>query len=520
MMDSMASGAERLKAVRERYDESMKSIASESGAVGLMAEAMDRVVQDLLRFEDSGWIELGALDYANQKGLSLKNAKEVTKYLEEQTKLMGGLLGRGLRLKNNHIFGKGYRFEKVDGSKIEPRFQKVIDDPDNWDTVFSPSAMKELNRILFTSGNLFVIYDEKEKLFDRLSIDLNVQEAISYQENKSRLKYVLRSYTEQNDIGGGGEKVVKEWIPTLSYKTRLKAKKTALPKTLKAPGETNGVKVRQDAVIIEKRVNKDNGDVWGVADAFSAAPYAALYASYLRDGAKLQNALAAISFLVKVKTETAARSAGAKISNARVGDAAIVGPNTEIQSMPRAGSIDLYEGRPIQAQVAAALDVSVTGLASDPGIGGSYASENALSQPEQLAALSRQEDLSDFFSQLFRAMGLTDGTINFHRLDSDPVHRQMQSIGLARVLGGIDQAEYRTRSLELLDIEAQSSEMPEPDEFTGSKASTLADALDANSDAVAQGNPIASQGNSGAVGALDDDGNNDAANSDRDAGTN
>src|SRR5690606_15750940 len=104
----------------------------------------------------------------------------------------------------------------------------------------------------------------------------------------------------------------------------------------------------------------------------------------------------------------AANSAGAKVQSGKIGSAAITGPDTEITQLPRAGAINLYEGRPLQAAVANALDVSVSALTSDSGTGGSYASESALSQPEQLAVLSRQSELKTFFGKLFRALGAQD----------------------------------------------------------------------------------------------------------------
>ena len=114
----------------------------------------------------------------------------------------------------------------------------------------------------------------------------------------------------------------------------------------------------------------------------------------------------------------------------------------------------------------------------------------------------------------------TDVRINFARLDSDPIHRQFQSLGLARTLGGINQQEYRNRSLELLDIEPTTTELPEPDEFTGSKYATLAGQIEAglaDDPDNREGDPIASQGNSGDVGSLSDD--NSARDDDDNAGT-
>jgi hypothetical protein len=506
-----------LKITQERYRKQVEDIAGfGDSATDALVEAFSGVVNDLLKLEDDGWTAINnAFGSEDRKGMSLEDVKKVTKYLEKQTKLMGGLLGRGLRLKNNHVFGRGHSYKAnltgLDGGKLKTWVENFIHDEDNWSGIFSQGALKELNRILFTSGNLFVMYDSKYKTIDRLAIDINIVGAVTYADNKSRIKYILRSISKNDEIGGMGTSDSIEYVPTFTYLTRLRKERRSLPKSLPGGGADSGkrIPVNQTAVIIEKRVNKDNGETWGVPDAFGAAPWAVLYSTYIKDGAKLQNALAAISYIVKAKTEIAARTAGAKLSQGKVGATAIGGPDTEISQVPRSGAVNLYEGRPIQAQAAAAMDVSVTGLAADPGLGGSYASESALSQPEQLAALSRQQDFVDFFRQIFSAIGAAGAVIDFNRLDVDPIHRSMQSIGIARELGFIHREEGRNRAVELLDIDPVSSDLPDPDEWTGSKvASLLLQSDDDNVDSSSGGSSaIASQGNSGSVGSLDSNGN-------------
>lgn len=505
--------------IKNRYDEAthkLAEVAGEGFEVQVLREQFAAVVQDLMRFEDENWVKMFGNLENSEKGFTLQDLRELVPYLEKQTKILQDLLGRGLRLKNNHVFGRGCMFDRANGDAIPPRFQRIIDDPDNQELIFSPTALKQLNRIIFTSGNLLVMYNKKTKKFGRLSIDTNVENYLSRDEDPTRLKYILRKWESRDDVATGESSQKMEWVPTSSYDGSID-RPVKYPRFIKYGGKN--VTVNQDAVVIVKTFNKDNGETWGVPDAFGAAAPAHIYASYTRDQAMLTHALAAISFVVKAKTQAAAKSAGAKLQNGKVGQAAITGPETQVQSMPRAGSINMYEGRPLAARVASALDVSVTGITSDTGTGGSYASENALSAPEQMSALSRQEDFINFFAEVFRVMG-TDVRINFARLDSDPIHRQFQSLGLARTLGGINQQEYRNRSLELLDIEPTTTELPEPDEFTGSKYATLAGQIEAglvDDPDNREDDPIASQGNSGDVGSLSDD--NSARDDDDNAGT-
>ena len=511
-MSSVA--ARRIRASHDKVHQELAETLGLETQNKIILEAYSQAVQALLSSEDEGWTLLTEALGKESKGLSLADAQNITTHLEKMTKLQGGLLGRGLRLKNNHVFGRGFKFERKDG-EIQARFRKIIDDPDNQESVFGIAAAKELNRILYTSGNLFLLYHksgERARKFQRLSVDMNIQNWLADDNDETYIKYYLRTWTTRDDLSVSGVPAVhQEWVPTARYD----ATNPKYPASITV-GEDR-VPVNKQAVIIDKRINKDNGEIWGVADAFSAAPWATLYANYLRDGAKLFHALAAISYLVKAKTERAAKSAGAKLSSGKVAQAAIMGVDSEITAMPRSGAQNLYEGRPIQAQVASNLDVSTTGLASDPGPGGSYASESALSQPEQMAALSRQEDFTDLYATIFRVMGATDIYVDWARLDSDPIHRTQSSLVLARINGGINQQEFRDRSLELLDITPTTTELPEPDEWTGAKplASEQDGALMDDPDADNGGVP--GQGQSGAIpGGLDDSGN-DAANSDRDA---
>ena len=428
--------------------------------------------------------------------------KEVAKQAKDMTK-MNAFMGHALRVKTNHIFGRGFAFDlKPPASKeaIAPRHQKIIDDAENQRVIFSPTAMKNLNRILWNTGNLFVLYNEKEREFSILSVDKAITpEFIHFDDNPSRLKYFKRSYTRRRDINTKAVKApetVEEWVPVLEYKEYKKRRGEKIPGIINVGGQDEIVNT--DCVVIDLRLNKDEDEMWGVPDSFAAIPWAWASAEYIKDGSKLLKAYAAIAYQIKTKGEAGKKAAGAAIASGKVGGSAVTGLDTEISQVNRASAVDLYTGRPIQAMFASAVDLSVTSVTNDTGKGGAYGSEQVLTTPELLAALSRQEEFSGFFARLFRAMGI-EGRISWPSPSQDPVHRQLQSLGLAYTLGGIFQEELRIKSLELLDIEGDPTELPEPNAFTGSKIASLS--VDPDPDAE---DPIPAQGNSGAVGALAD----------------
>lgn len=498
---------QQARAIRERsrrMDEKMSETSGATEMIELLKENYSALTRDVLKFEDQFWGPLVGWSLT-EKGFSLEEIQKIAVYAEKQVKT-NALLGRGLRLKNNHVFGRGFIYESADGS-IKPRFQSIIDDPDNQEVLFSSTALKKNNRILFNSGNLFVIWNERTKKFSRAAIDIHIQNVITYDDDPERVKYYLHSYSVRDDVSGQPEKEIQEWVPTSTYKV---ANRADIPDYIGVNGKQ--VRVSRERVIIDLRVNNDSGEVWGVPDCLSALPWAWAAGEYLRDGAKLIKALATLAYQIKAKTESAQKRAAAQIARAKVASTAISGPDTDITAMPKGNAVDLYTGRPLQAQVASALDVSVTSLTGDTAKGGSNGAESTLSLPEQLSALSRQEDFAGFLARCFQAMGAKDIRINFAKLSTDPLHRQGQTALLFRSQGGISQQEFRRIGLEILDIEGDEEELPKPDDWTGTKASTFADP-EADDDST---DPNARQGNTGVAGSLADD--NELRDTDANAG--
>lgn len=493
----MSELGENVNKLAETMEREILEELGDAAKVDFLLENYRQVTRSILAFEQGfdGW--MNGID--GDKGFTLEEIKQITTYAEKQSKT-NALLGRGLRLKNNHVFGRGFEFEfpaerRNSNGKIPPRFQAIIDDPENQEVLFSATAMKKNNRILFTSGNLFVIFNKRTRKFSRLTIDRGIQGYITYDDDPERIKYYLRSYDVQDDLNPtySSKTRVQEWIPVSTYADSVGNR---------IPSRIGDYPVNRDCVIIDLKVNNDAGEIWGVPDVLSALSWAWASSEFAKDSSKLLKALATLAYQVKAKTQAAQSSAGAKLATGRVAGVAITGPDTEISQIPRANAVDMYTGRPLQANVAAALDVSVTALTADTGKGGSSAAESTLSLPETLAAISRQEDFNHFFRKVFAAMGLPGGQINYKKISVDPIHRQAQSAALLFTTGAINQVEYREIALELMDIVGNKFDLPEANEFTGAKQyENVNNAVDSG----ASNDPIARQGNSGNVGSITDD---------------
>lgn len=476
-----------------------------------LVENHNAAIQALLSLdnEDAGWLPWQQYFSEEKNMFSLTQTKEVALKVEEFTKT-NPLLGQGLRLRTNYALGRGFDFEYSRG-ELPPRFKRIIADAENEAAVFGNTAYRKHNRSLYTGGNLFAIWDTETRKVSIVPLD-KVTNRVSHDLDRSQLKYIQVTYNRENDLSEDTANAapIVEWIPTDGYWISNNRGASLAGVRLPAPTgyKTKTIAVSHKKVIIDLRVNRGENDVWGIPDAFAAVPWAWASSEYLKDGGKLLKALGAIALHVKAKTITAAKNFGARVERNRVGGTAITGPDTEVSVMPRGNAVDLYTGRPIQSMVASALSVSVTALTSDTGKGGSYGSETTLQLPELLATLARQEEFADWTRRIFAVMGIEDGNQNFRPTSVDPAHRIAQTALVYRTGGAINQEEFRGIALEQLAIVGDPSKLPQPDEFTGSKYTTLRDAIVA--DALADPDlvvtdPNPRQGNSG-VGSLTDPG--------------
>jgi hypothetical protein len=147
--------------------------------------------------------------------------------------------------------------------------------------------------------------------------------------------------------------------------------------------------------------------------------------------------------------------------------------DTDLVAMPKAGQVDLGDGDRIASYVAAALGVSLTALLSTAGAaGGSYGAEASLGDPALNDALSRQAIWERYYARVLRVMGLKDDSgvqIRFHKMSEDPAYRTLSGLVLAFQTGAINQEEFRTAVLELMDVKKTTDELPKPNAFTGAE---------------------------------------------------
>jgi hypothetical protein len=371
----------------------------------------------MLAADDVGWVKLGTTSDEDGQ-FSLDQLKGISKQLQEWT-TTNPLLSRGNEIRCSYLFGTQYEVSTEDAeSTISKRAQSAIDHPINQAAVFSQSALIAAERARYTDGNVFALYDQGTQRFQMIPFK-QISDSMYNPSDPGEVWYFQRTYTARvinAKTGNLNNKEVKEWYRSDAYKPRSGKYLTVI----------NGRPVVENKVIVDSRVNRPIGQTWGLPDSFAAAPWALTYSKYLSDGAKVLASLAEWTWQLKPSTKKAGDQAGAKIKSGS-GVAGTVITDMEVKSLPEAKAVDLSTGRPLAAQVASALGISVVILLSDPGQSGAYGTAQTLTDPTIRTMVARQELLTDFLLRCLHLIGITKPTILWAKMAPDPDFREMQT---------------------------------------------------------------------------------------------
>lgn len=475
----------------------MASILAENEILRESYEAAAAAILSL-QVDDVGWAPLNAMK--EHDGFAIHHLHEIYRQAKLQTK-GNPLLKRGFTLRCSYVWGRGIDIV----GNVPPRFQAKIDK--NYDVLFSQSAFITNERALFNAGHFFLAYDKGKDL----AYPISFAEITNFASNPDRPTDVWYYQWTHHPVDPATNLPVKEavveWLPV----AETQSKGPLLP-------QITNQSVNRNIVIIDVRVNRDEDEVWGVPDVLPAMAFAWAHAEYLRDGSKLLKALSTIAWKVVSKSKGNSTAAAVKMAGAKgAGATANMTSDTDLVAMPKSGQVDLGDGDRIASYVAAALGVSLTALLSTAGAaGGSFGAEASLDTPSQNDALSRQNIWSDFYRRVLRVMGIKDDAVRvaFKSISEDPTYRTLTGAALAFQTGAINQTEYRNLVLDRLDVKPTTTDLPQPNEFTG--AQTVNPDLPAENSLKiakmgqdnqlkiaaqnAKAKAVPSQGNSGAVG--------------------
>ena len=244
------------------------------------------------------------------------------------------------------------------------------------------------------------------------------------------------------------------------------------------------------------------------------------YTRFIQNSASLVESYNKIAFKFSQKASQApATAASIAAAPAQVGGVASMGLSDSLTAMPAIGSqVSFQNGRPIAALAASAVGVSVVALLSDPGAAGSsYGAAQTLDLPTVRVMSVWQDSWVEFYREILEGMGADKDTleISFPSIETDVPYRQITSLSQAFQMGGLHREEYRGSLLSVLDIPNARpvDELPEPDQFNAAHPIPLKKEEDAADDKAQDdeednlNDPLARQGNSGAVGTVQHDSN-------------
>lgn len=358
-----------------------------------LREAYSGTANAILSAEDVGWVKLGVSAH-DMNQIGLPEAKQVAQKLHGYRE-SNPLLTRGFEVRASYLLSSGYEIGTEDAQgKITPQQWNLI--AKNQDSVFGMEAMERLEAERYCAGQVFVLYHRGEKRFQHISFQ-EIAGIIYDPDDSSKIRYVRRDWSAVM-VGPDGATVPTErrvWYPASTYD----APEGGYVQVI------DGVRVDDTKRMLVDRVNIQAGGNLGLPDSFAAAPWALAYSAYLSDGSKVLAALAEWAWLVKPKKRNPAERAAATVRSER-GAGGTLFTDMDVQAMPTKNAVDLKTGRPLAAQVASALGISIVLLLADPGESGAYGTAQTLSDPNRRTMEARRERNTAFLLHCLELLGV------------------------------------------------------------------------------------------------------------------
>lgn len=412
-------------------------------------EAYSDSARAMLQAEDVGWQKLGVSN-SDITQISLIESKQVSKRLHGYAET-NPLLSRGREIRNSYLFSGRYKIGTDDAkTKISPQQFNLINKQKNQDNVFSMEALEKLEGERYAAGQVFVEFDRTKREFQQISYQ-QIGDLIYNPDDPAEVWYVLREWTAIM-IGADGQTTPVEnkvWYPVSTYEpdngfaTRI-----------------NSIRVDANKRMILDRVNVQPGGNLGIPDCFAAAPWALAYSSYLSDGSKVLAALAEWAWLVKPKKQNPAERAAATVRGER-GVAGTLFTDMEVSAMPTSNAVDLETGRPLAAQVASSLGISLVVLLADPSQGGGYNVAASLSDPNRRTMEARRERNTAFLLHCLTLLGIKNPEIQWPKMTPGTDKEEMELTMMAWGSGLFHEDEVRQPLADLAHITITHTEPPE-----------------------------------------------------------
>lgn len=414
-----------------------------------------------LEIDNIGWKPLGDVR-TDDHGFDLNHIKKQAE-LGMALATANPLVKRGLAVRTSYIWGKGVRLSYPDTAPYARSLRR---------TVGKVGAQFELERTLGATGNLFfeVTTSGTQRRVRIIPME-HIDAAASLVEDSSVVAYVRLSYDAWTRVRAGspgatsvaGAEAAQRrliWVPT----TELEGPPLR---------EIEGVAVDQDRVIKHVAVNRMSGWWWGVPDLYAVTFWVRAYKKYLEQCHLLNEAYAQIAFKVASTTRAGTERAAAEFASDPGVDPATGQPlniggtavGMDVVPVQHGRPVDFSNGLPLAAMVAAGLEIPLQVMTSDPGTGGSRASDATLDEATKKAMQARQQFLNDELTDLAQMLGQDSFEIEWPRVGEEPLHRTVQALDMAGRTGMLYPAEWRDEFLKALGRTSDQEDPPAEDEL-------------------------------------------------------
>ena len=429
-------------------------LKQEAAVANLMAEHFQESYNDaaraILRGEDVGWNRMGGAP-GDLNQITLVEAKGLSKQLHGLSE-SNPLLVRGREVRASYLLSSKYDIgTKEAESKITSQQNNLINKQKNQDAVFSMEALDKLEFERYAAGQVFVLFDRSKKEFQHISFQ-EIGNIIYNPDDSSEIWYVQREWSAVM-VGPNGETrniTKREWYPASTYDAPEGGYSSVIDK----------VAVNDTKRMIVDRVNVQAGSNLGIPDCFAAAPWALAYSSYLSDGTKVLAALAEWAWVVKPKKRNPAERAAATVRSER-GVGGTLFTDMDVQSLPTSNAVDLNTGRPLAAQVASALGISIVLLLADPGQSGAYGTAQTLSDPNRRTMEARRERITAFLEHCLSLLGIKDPAILWPKMSPGSDDEESDIVMKAWGTGLFHEDEIRGPLAKLANLTVTHSDPPE-----------------------------------------------------------
>ena len=360
----------------------------------LMSESVSESTTRLeLALEDIGWQRLAARMQTEFSRTGLERICELSRLMWRKNPL----IRRAVNVRTYYTWAQGLTIS-ADDEQIADLVDSFYTDPINQKTVFGSEATERLDRTWATDGQIvFVLPTDLQTgaVTIRTIPWTQLVEPVRNPEDAADIWFWRRRRTVNNQV-------VDELHPDIDH----------LPNGIR-PAQHDGLTIRWDQPVAVERVDRLDGETWGVPEVYAALDWAKAYKEFLEDWASYVRALAKFAWRHKTKSGPAAtRAATVHEAGARTNvdsgvrtaaGATAVGTTVDgLEPVKQSGAhVDATSGRPLALMVAAAMDMPYSILTGDAD-NSNLATAKTLDRPFELALTQRRNRWSACYQRLFR----------------------------------------------------------------------------------------------------------------------